>query len=745
MARVTIVVPTYNVEPYIEACLESFVHQSNHDFVALVINDGSPANEQSIIDRYVQKYPYIQSIVKENGGYGSVLNRAALVCKTDYFMICDPDDTLEPNAVEILLNAVNASKADIIIGAKTLVYADSKDRDYDPSYNPDFANLKDQAIYLKGSPAFDQLFFVEPSPHAKLYRTEMVKKISFPEKVSYTDNVLYYLNLLQANSVMYVTTALSNYLINRDGNTRTDLRPTVMDAWNSVINSILSQSQAFKDIPDMFYYRMFESFKFVFNKIDFIQADHQVKETKLVETYSILEKLIAHSDQIIPIYLKQSTSFGKERKHDLALLNVKTSKQVFDHLVKRKLLGPNASLVSKFKHFVQTSAVTRPIYNIYHFHRSHYLAQRRPLYQLDPKLSMQIVDPIGQTFFGYYNRSCQRNKHIAYHRLQSSSTSYHQAIEICVDQKVVATSKAWNYQQGTLLQWISDHEIIFNDYEDHHYVSKIFDLKTQSLRTVDFPIYSVSSKGDFALSLNFKRLAKFRKDYGYFNESLNDIEDYDANDGIYYVDLKNNTQELWISFDTLTKLSPKESMKNAIHKVNHIDISPDDQHFIFLHRWIKEGVKYSRLIKSDLNKNMTILADDGMVSHCFWKSDSEIIAYLNDTSHGAKYYSFETSQKTWILKNLVDDGHPSFSFQNGLIVTDDYPDFTQTSKVYLSKEPYGHAKEVARFYVPKKYRNDKRCDLHPRFNQEGTNISIDTVYSGRRQLLVLDISKWDLS
>ena len=50
----------------------SFVVQANEDFEVLVVNDGSPKNEQAIIDEYVKKYPFIHSIVKENGGYGSV-------------------------------------------------------------------------------------------------------------------------------------------------------------------------------------------------------------------------------------------------------------------------------------------------------------------------------------------------------------------------------------------------------------------------------------------------------------------------------------------------------------------------------------------------------------------------------------------------------------------------------------------------------------------------------------------------
>ena len=76
MAKVSIIVPTYNVEQYIRKCLDSLVNQTSKDFVAYIINDGSPANEVEIVKPYTEKYPFIKSIVKQNGGYGSVLNKA---------------------------------------------------------------------------------------------------------------------------------------------------------------------------------------------------------------------------------------------------------------------------------------------------------------------------------------------------------------------------------------------------------------------------------------------------------------------------------------------------------------------------------------------------------------------------------------------------------------------------------------------------------------------------------------------
>jgi len=68
--KVSIIVPTYNVEAYITKCLDSLVNQSSKDFIAYIINDGSPANEVALVEPYANQYPFIKSIVKPNGGYG---------------------------------------------------------------------------------------------------------------------------------------------------------------------------------------------------------------------------------------------------------------------------------------------------------------------------------------------------------------------------------------------------------------------------------------------------------------------------------------------------------------------------------------------------------------------------------------------------------------------------------------------------------------------------------------------------
>lgn len=739
--KVSIIVPTYNVEAYIQKCLDSLVNQSSKDFTAYIINDGSPANEVAIVEPYAKKYPFIKSIIKPNGGYGSVLNKALELVDSPYFLICDPDDYLREDAVESLIKLIEENDVDLVIGAKQLVFSDNDEMRYDPSFNADFAQLQNKQVYKSHDKSFEQLFFVEPSPHAKLYKTEMVRKIVFPEKVSYTDNLLYYMCLMQSKAVIYTSEAYAFYLINREGNTRTDLRPNVIDHWVKVITEILTQSKNLETVPNIFYYRMFESFKFVFNKIDFIKASETDLHDRLYSTRQILDLLIPHQEAILG-YFNLSQSTGRERQNDLLLLDEKKYKKTFDMLAKKKLyrLKNGGGIKARIKGLILGSEGLNALYEKYHHYAKYVYARKNPRIVLHPQVNLKIIDTNGQTFFGYYNRSAERNGKYLYHRIQSNSLSLKQTIEICVDQKIVGTSTAWNWQQGSMAMWLDDQHIIHNVFEKGDFGSRIINVETLEARDINSPIYSVSSKGEFALSLNFSRLAKHRLDYGYINLPYGNIPDYDAQDGIYWIDLINNTNTLMLSFSELIQLNPKSSMQNAIHKVNHIDISPNDDKCIFLHRWIKEGVKHTRLIEYKFNnKEVKILSDNEMVSHCFWEDNETIVAYLKGPDNKDAYYRIQNNEFKRILTDLVDDGHPST--KDGYLVTDSYPDYRCYQTLWLSEKPYSNATQIGLFYSGLRYTGQNRCDLHPRWNTSNRNLTLDTVYQGKRQIVELDLNQ----
>ena len=112
---ITIAVPTYNMEEYLERCLESLLIEDYSllmNIEVLVINDGSKDCSLKIAHTYETRFPEVFRVIdKANGNWGSCINRAAKEAQGDYFLILDADDWLNTRALENFLKELKTKKA----------------------------------------------------------------------------------------------------------------------------------------------------------------------------------------------------------------------------------------------------------------------------------------------------------------------------------------------------------------------------------------------------------------------------------------------------------------------------------------------------------------------------------------------------------------------------------------------------------------------------------------------------------
>lgn len=356
-----------------------------------------------------------------------------------------------------------------------------------------------------------------------------------------------------------------------------------------------------------------------------------------------------------------------------------------------------------------------------------------------------------ESFFGYYDRSpvSEDGKYLLVHvsnRATRLNPSKSHPIYLClynlgndtIEHKWLI--QAYNWQQGCKPQWIDNNRFIFNNYDDElmTYYSVIVNLQNMSTKRIEMPSYESCPK--YSLSLNFSRLSKLRPDYGYRNISKFPL--CDDIDGIFYYSFEHNHERLLVSIAELRKFNPVPSMKDANHKVNHIIISPDLTKFMFMHRWINNGVKMDRLyIYNFATESLDCIADNGMVSHCFWLGNEKIIGYMNGPDKKPGYYIINLMDKTLTRMSekiqQFGDGHPHCL--RNQVLFDTYPDSTRMKHLYLFDIENEELQEVGSFYEPLGYENQCRCDLHPRIISDKL-FSVDSTHSGRRDLILLEKS-----
>ena len=316
----------------------------------------------------------------------------------------------------------------------------------------------------------------------------------------------------------------------------------------------------------------------------------------------------------------------------------------------------------------------------------------------------------------------------------------------------IATTHSWNVQQGCMAQWLGPDfksRILYNDLRGGQYCSVILNTDTMEERVLPMPCYTVSADGKTALSLDFSRLHSLRLGYGYvaLPEVTKGVALPDAT-AVWKMDLESGEVKDLLKYTDFAGFEPRLEMleKGSVHKVNHLMLSPNGKRFMVLYRWFCGQRKYTRLMTCNVDgTDMYVLSDDDMVSHCYWKNDEEIIAFERKKEFGPGYYLMNDKTQEWqhIWPQLSNDGHPSYCpTDNHLVVFDTYPSRSriQEVKLGLDNDTKGDSvRTIAKVFAPFKYDNDTRCDLHPRWRQDGKAVCFDSVFEGHRGLYVVDI------
>ncbi|MEE0968639.1 MAG: glycosyltransferase family 2 protein [Clostridia bacterium] len=174
-AFIHIIMPVYNVEPYLRDAIDSVLAQTYKNFELILVDDGSPDNCGKICDEYADKYSNIRVIHKENGGLSSARNVGIDAVSGGYISFLDSDDTIAPDTLKNAVEVINLYHSDItMFGMDTVVYEDGNLVARKKSDFEDFCFLTKNEVeknfnYILKNGMWN--YVVE-----KVYRTELLQK-----------------------------------------------------------------------------------------------------------------------------------------------------------------------------------------------------------------------------------------------------------------------------------------------------------------------------------------------------------------------------------------------------------------------------------------------------------------------------------------------------------------------------------------------------------------------------------------
>lgn len=206
MALISVIVPVYNVAPYLRRCLESILAQTFNDFEAICINDGSTDNSLDILRQYTQKDKRIIIFNQENMGLSAARNAGLREAKGKYITFIDSDDFVAPEFLKCLYEAIINSGADI--SGCDFFKIKNNYQAFKPCVNPK-TKIFDDAL----GTLLDKRNFIHFNVWNKLYKREVLNGVWFVEGIYFEDWVFNTIVFSKANAFAWIEASLYGYRI----------------------------------------------------------------------------------------------------------------------------------------------------------------------------------------------------------------------------------------------------------------------------------------------------------------------------------------------------------------------------------------------------------------------------------------------------------------------------------------------------------------------------------------------------
>lgn len=245
---ISIVVPVYNVERYMERCFDAIKAQTYKNIEVIAVDDGSEDRSGSICDRYASEDERFIVVHQKNGGLSAARNTGIKRATGEYITFIDSDDSITEDYIEYLYNLIEKYEADISICAIEEITESEKTRNYGANYSEKKLTPEKCLERMLGDKGFNV------SAYAKLYKTELFDGVLYPVGRIHEDLGTTYRPILKSTAVAYGSHPNYKYYL-RNGSLAhskyTDQKLDIIELTDQMCDAIDKQFESLKDVTNL--------------------------------------------------------------------------------------------------------------------------------------------------------------------------------------------------------------------------------------------------------------------------------------------------------------------------------------------------------------------------------------------------------------------------------------------------------------------------------------------------------------
>lgn len=215
MPKVSVIIPVFNVKPYLEQCLNSLLSQTLTDLEYIIVDDGSFDGSSVVCDRFAKTDGRIQVIHKKNEGLSCARNDGIKVSTAPYIMFVDGDDWVEPEFCRLPYNMAVDNGADLVL------FSFKKVRNNGRVVR---VKTRKQSGFISEAEAIDLNMRGLNAAWLGLYHKDLFNNVKFPAGKVYEDICTSHRFIHEANRICFINQALYNHRVGRIGSIKSDLK-----------------------------------------------------------------------------------------------------------------------------------------------------------------------------------------------------------------------------------------------------------------------------------------------------------------------------------------------------------------------------------------------------------------------------------------------------------------------------------------------------------------------------------------